>query len=165
MIKNFNPGFDREKEAFLELANRGEGLAPIKYLYAKEANFESILSPLITGGTAEIFTLYTNGIDSNNIVNHQDIITQVLKWNNPRNDYHVGFTAGDLSKNTIWTLPIEDGAKGTLLSTNGSGDLSFLSQIDPTNLPTLGAAVFPLPDIYPFNGISVPIPNPTFLHP
>lgn len=63
MASNFNPGFDREKKAFLELANRGEGLAPINYLYAKEASFESISSPVITGGTAELYTIYTTGIN------------------------------------------------------------------------------------------------------
>jgi hypothetical protein len=42
MANNFNPGFDREKAAFIALANRGEGLTPINYLYANEASFESI---------------------------------------------------------------------------------------------------------------------------
>jgi hypothetical protein len=62
MNNDFNPGFDREKAAFIELANRGEGLTPINYLYAKEANFESMLSAYITGGTADVFTLYSSGI-------------------------------------------------------------------------------------------------------
>lgn len=63
MSNNFNPGFDREKAAFIELANRGEGLTPINYLYAKEASFESIFSPIITGGTAEFYTIFTVGIN------------------------------------------------------------------------------------------------------
>ena len=63
MANNFNPGFDREKAAFIALANRGEGLTPINYLYAKEASFESILSSVITGGTAELYTIYATGID------------------------------------------------------------------------------------------------------
>lgn len=63
MANNFNPGFDREKATFIALANRGEGLTPINYLYAKEASFESILSPVITGGTAELYTIYTTGIN------------------------------------------------------------------------------------------------------
>ena len=93
MANNFNPGFDREKAAFLALANRGEGLTPINYLYAKEAGFESILSPVITGGTAELYTIYANGINSANITNTEDIITNRLKWSNPSNDYYVGFIA------------------------------------------------------------------------
>jgi hypothetical protein len=126
MSNIFNPGFDREKASFLELANRGDGLTPINYLYAKEASFNSILSSLITGGTAEFYTLYIKGIFSDNITNTADIITQKLKWNNPGNEYFVGFQAGSLTKNTIWTLPLQDGKNGQILSTNGSGSLSFM---------------------------------------
>ena len=126
MANNFNPGFDREKAAFLALANRGEGLTPINYLYAKEASFESILSPIITGGTAELYTIYANGINSTNITNTEDIITNRLKWSNPSNDYYVGFTAGNLTGNTIWRLPLQDGTDGQVLATNGTGILSFI---------------------------------------
>jgi len=126
MANNFNPGFDREKAAFLALANRGEGLTPINYLYAKEASFESILSPIITGGTAELFTIYANGINSTNITNTEDIITNRLKWSNPSNDYYVGFIAGNLTGNTIWRLPLQDGTDGQVLATNGTGILSFI---------------------------------------
>lgn len=136
MSNNFNPGFDREKEAFIELANRGDGLAPINYLYAKEANFENMLSAFITGGTADVFTLYSSGIYSNNIQNLEDIITQKLKWSNLSNDYYVGFTAGNLTKSTLWTLPLEDGTYGQVLATNGTGILSFIditSQVAPSD--------------------------------
>jgi len=126
MANNFNPGFDREKAAFIALANRGEGLTPINYLYAKEASFESILSPIITGGTAELYTIYANGINSANITNTEDIITNRLKWSNPFNDYYVGFTAGNLTQNTIWRLPLQDGTDGQVLATNGTGVLSFI---------------------------------------
>ena len=126
MANNFNPGFDREKAAFLALANRGEGLTPINYLYAKEASFESILSPVITGGTAELYTIYASNINSANITNTEDIITNRLKWSNPFNDYYVGFTAGNLTQNTIWRLPLQDGTDGQVLATNGTGVLSFI---------------------------------------
>ena len=126
MANNFNPGFDREKAAFLALANRGEGLTPINYLYAKEASFESILSPVITGGTAELYTIYASNINSANITNTEDIITNRLKWSNPFNDYYVGFTAGNLTGNTIWRLPLQDGTDGQVLATNGNGVLSFI---------------------------------------
>ena len=136
MANNFNPGFDREKAAFLALANRGEGLTPINYLYAKEASFESILSPIITGGTAELYTIYANNINSANITNTEDIITNRLKWSNPFNDYYVGFTAGNLTGNTIWRLPLQDGTDGQVLATNGTGILSFIditSQAAPSD--------------------------------
>jgi len=126
MANNFNPGFDREKAAFLALANRGEGLTPINYLYAKEASFESILSSVITGGTAELYTIYATGINSASITNTEDIITNRLKWSNPSNDCYVGFTAGNLTQNTIWRLPLQDGTDGQVLATNGNGILSFI---------------------------------------
>ena len=136
MANNFNPGFDREKAAFIALANRGEGLTPINYLYAKEASFESILSSVITGGTAELYTIYATGINSASITNTEDIITNRLKWSNPSNDYYVGFTAGNLTQNTIWRLPLQDGTDGQVIATNGNGILSFIditSQAAPSD--------------------------------
>ena len=126
MENNFNPGFDREKLAFLELANRGGGLDPINYIYAKDISCDTILSPSITGGTAEFYTIYSSGINSNTITNNADIITNRLKWSNPGNDYCVGFIAGNLTQNTIWTLPLQDGTNGQALATNGNGILSFI---------------------------------------
>ena len=171
-MSNFNPNFDREKFAFLELANRGEGLSPINYMYAKDISCESILSPIINGGTAELYTIYSNGvyaenivqsqdvqtdtlearigtittlnstttntdtlnsltgnittINSSNITNSEDIITNLLKWSNPDNEYYVAFKAGELTKSTIWSLPLEDGTDGQVLSTNGEAILSFI---------------------------------------
>jgi len=136
MANNFNPGFDREKAAFIELANKGEGLTPINYLYAKEGSFESILSPNITGGTAELYTIYANGINSANITNTEDIITSRLKWHNPFNDYYVGFTAPEkLTQNTIWRLPLADGKDKQVLATDGSGGLSFIDVVQGGGAP------------------------------
>ena len=171
-MSNFNPNFDRETFAFLELANRGEGLSPINYMYAKDISCESILSPIINGGTAELYTIYSSGvyvedivqskdvqtdtlearlgtittvnstttntdtlnsltgnittINSSNITNSEDIITNVLKWSNPDNEYYVAFKAGELTKSTTWSLPLEDGTDGQILSTNGEAILSFI---------------------------------------
>lgn len=179
-MTNFNPNFDREKFAFLELANRGEGLSPINYMYAKDISCESLLSPIINGGTAELYTIYSSGvyvedivqskdvqtdtlearlgtitmvnstttnsdtlnsltgnittINSSNITNSEDIITNVLKWSNPDNEYYVGFKAGELTKSTTWSLPLEDGVDGQILSTNGEAILSFI------DITTAGAA-------------------------
>lgn len=38
---------------------------------------------------------------------------------------YVGFVAGSLSANKVWTLPTADGTSGQALTTNGSGVLSF----------------------------------------
>jgi len=68
MANNFNPGFDREKAAFIELANRGEGLSPIEYIYAGNASFESVLASYLKGGMIDINMLYAVNIDATDIV-------------------------------------------------------------------------------------------------
>jgi len=68
MTNNFNPGFDREKAAFIELANRGEGLSPIEYIYAGNASFESVLASYLKGGMIDINMLYVTNIDATDIV-------------------------------------------------------------------------------------------------
>lgn len=68
MSNNFNPGFDREKADFIELANRGEGLTPIEYIYAGNASFESVLASYLKGGMIDINMLYVTNIDANDIV-------------------------------------------------------------------------------------------------
>lgn len=68
MDNNFNPGFDREKLAFLELANRGGGLDPIEYIYAGDASFESVLASYVKGGMFDINMLYVTNIDASDII-------------------------------------------------------------------------------------------------
>ena len=68
MGSNFNPGFDREKKAFLDLANRGDGLTPINYLFADEANFESVLASYVKGGTFDIGMMYVININAKTIL-------------------------------------------------------------------------------------------------
>ena len=64
MTSNFNPGFDREKAAFLELANRGDGLSPIEYIYAGNASFESVLASYIKGGMLDIYNIDASDINT-----------------------------------------------------------------------------------------------------
>ena len=46
---------------------------------------------------------------------------------------YVGFKAADaLAGNVIWTLPTSDGTSGQVLSTNGTGTLSWVSGLAPT---------------------------------
>ena len=68
MDNNFNPGFDREKLAFIELANRGGGLDPIEYIYAGDASFESVLASYVKGGMFDINMLYATNIEANDII-------------------------------------------------------------------------------------------------
>ena len=68
MDNNFNPGFDREKLAFLELANGRGGLDPIEYIYARDASFESVLASYVKGGMFDINMLYAINIEANDII-------------------------------------------------------------------------------------------------
>ena len=68
MDNNFNPGFDREKLAFLELANGRGGLDPIEYIYARDASFESVLVDCVKGGMFDINMLYATNIEANDII-------------------------------------------------------------------------------------------------
>lgn len=53
-MSNFNPDFDREKLAFINMANKGEGLQPINNIGCKEGVFESITANTIKTGTLEV---------------------------------------------------------------------------------------------------------------
>ena len=48
-----------------------------------------------------------------------------LRFNNTANTFYVGFKAPALSANRIWTLPTADGTANYVLTTNGSGVLSW----------------------------------------
>ena len=140
MNNNFNPGFDREKAAFLELANRGNGLDPINYIYSTDISCESILTNTINAGTIEFYTAYGQGLYIEGVIKCQDLQTitlqassgtintlntNIVKWSQENNDYYVAFQAGDLAASTTWTLPLQDGTNGQVLTTNGQTILSF----------------------------------------
>jgi hypothetical protein len=145
MNNNFNPGFDREKAAFLELANRGNGLDPINYIYSTDISCESILTNTINAGTIEFYTAYGQGLYIEGVIKCQDLQTitlqassgtintlntNIVKWSQENNDYYVAFQAGDLAASTTWTLPLQDGTNGQVLTTNGQTILSFTSITD-----------------------------------
>ena len=79
MNNNFNPGFDREKAAFLELANRGNGLDPINYIYSTDISCESILTSTINAGTIEFYTAYGQGLYIEGVIKCQDLQTITLQ--------------------------------------------------------------------------------------
>lgn len=52
-----------------------------------------------------------------------------LRFNETSNDNYIAFKSpGNLTVNTIYQLPAVDGASGQVLSTNGAGSLSWVSQ-------------------------------------
>ena len=62
-------------------------------------------------------------------------------------DNYVGFEAPALSANQIWALPTADGSSGQLLSTNGSGTLSWASGATTTGSETFTNKTLTSPDI------------------
>lgn len=55
-----------------------------------------------------------------------------LKFMNTANTFSVGFQAGTLAANTLYTWPTADGTSGYVLSTNGAGILSWAPAGSPT---------------------------------
>lgn len=79
----------------------------------------SLPSSIIASGSLESTTTTTVG--TNLIVKGAN----ELRLNNSGDTYYTGFKAPALSANKIYTLPTGDGTSGQLLSTNGSGTLSW----------------------------------------
>lgn len=119
----FQANFDRDKLAFLDLANRGDGLTPINYIFSTEGAFEFINANNIIVGTIEVGTVYNNLLYASTFVN-----TPVIQLTDANSANYVGFQAGSLTANTIWTLPLQDGATGEILSTDGNAVLSWITQ-------------------------------------
>ena len=79
--------------------------------------------------------------------------TGELKLYDSDDSNYVSFkSAGTVSSNVAWTLPSADGSSGQMLSTNGSGTLSWAtaSSADPTSADgdTLGTASAEWSDLY-----------------
>jgi hypothetical protein len=67
---------------------------------------------------------------------------------------YVGFRAADaLASNVIWTLPVADGTSGQVLSTNGTGALSWVSGLAPTGAASGDlSGTFPGPSVVNVGG-------------
>lgn len=87
----------------------------------------SLPSSIIGSGSIESTTTTTVG--TNLIVKGAN----ELRLNNSDNTHYTGFKAPALSANKIYTLPTGDGTSGQLLSTNGSGTLSWATAATPTS--------------------------------
>lgn len=79
----------------------------------------SLPSSIIASGSLESTTTTTVG--TNLIVKGAN----ELRLNNSGDTYYTGFKAPALSANRVYTLPTGDGTSGQVLSTNGSGTLSW----------------------------------------
>ena len=101
---------DRAKTALLDVANRGVGLTPLKYLYSARATIDNLLFTVISGITGNIKTINSNSITnednidtdtitSNNITNKEDINTDTLHSNNITNT--VDISTDTLHSNNI----------------------------------------------------------------
>jgi len=82
--------------------------------------------------------------------------TGALKLYDNDDSHFVGLQAGSVSSNVTFTLPTADGSNGQVLTTNGSGALSFAtaSSADPTSADgdSLGTASAEWSDLYLADG-------------
>ena len=82
--------------------------------------------------------------------------TGALKLYDNDDSHFVGLQAGSVSSNVTFTLPTADGSNGQVLTTNGSGTLSFAtaSSADPTSADgdSLGTASAEWSDLYLADG-------------
>jgi hypothetical protein len=88
-------------------------------------------------------------------------ITTELRINNTANTYYVGFKAGTLSANKVWTLPTTDGTANQVLKTDGSGNLGWAFSASVGNLnyaQTIGTKTTVLSSAtFPYTVVSVNI--------
>ena len=80
--------------------------------------------------------------------------TGALKLYDNDDSHFVGLQAGSVSSNVTFTLPTADGSSGQVLTTNGSGALSFGSGADPSSADgdSLGTASAEWSDLYLADG-------------
>ena len=80
--------------------------------------------------------------------------TGALKLYDNDDSHFVGLQAGSVSSNVTFTLPTADGSNGQVLTTNGSGALSFGSGANPSSADgdSLGTASAEWSDLYLADG-------------
>lgn len=123
----FQANFDREKLAFLNLANRGDGLTPINYLFSTEGAFEFITTNNIIAGIAEINTIYSTTIYNDNIYNKDTIISKDIQTQTLEVAIDAKIANIEIFENTIKTWD----ASGSINMFIGAGQGSI--SINPFN--------------------------------
>ena len=77
-----------------------------------------------------------------------------LRLNNTADTFYVGFKAGTLAANTIWTLPTADGTANQVLKTDGAGNLGWSTagggSFDPASPGEIGGTT---PALGTFTGL------------
>ena len=77
-----------------------------------------------------------------------------LRLNNTADTFYVGFKAGTLAANKIWTLPTADGTANQVLKTDGAGNLGWSTagggSFDPASPGAIGGTT---PDLGTFTGL------------
>lgn len=129
-MTNFNPNFDREKFAFLELANRGDGLTPIDNIGCAEGLFGSITANIIEGGSTQVATLSAQ--DVNSVTIRADKVSANKVSAQLSSDGESFFTLpSSLSADSSTVTCVTDDPTGTNLGTfltyDGNGKISLTS--------------------------------------
>ena len=98
----------------------------IQKVQANNASILNILSKKIQSGIGNFSNVYSQSVDTDLAV------VKKIRWLSSSSisseNYYVEFQVGNLAKNTVYTLPLVDGSKGQVLSTDGKGVLSFIEQ-------------------------------------
>lgn len=116
----FQANFDREKLAFLDLANRGDGLTPINYIFSTEGRFNFIDCITATIGTLETNILYSTDITNQNTIISKDIIASVSLV---CPSIKVDFINSDINS----TIRLVDPIQVDKIGSNNTGTVQFTS--------------------------------------
>ena len=94
-------------------------------------------------------------LQSNNNINIQS--GNSLKFYNSGNTQFAALKAGNLSSNITWTLPLSDGTNGQVLTTNGTGTLSWVSNASSAAKYILQTSDVSLPNAQSLGSLSTGI--------
>ncbi len=94
-------------------------------------------------------------LQSNNNINIQS--GNLLKFYNSGNTQFAALKAGNLSSNITWTLPLSDGTNGQVLTTNGTGALSWVSNASSSAKYILQTSDVSLPNAQSLGSLSTGI--------
>jgi len=138
------------------------------FLYAQNNGANSVNLVQISVGAPSVpiasFSAFANVIispsgsyelQSNNNINIQS--GNLLKFYNSGNTQFAALKAGSLTNSVTWTLPLADGTNGQVLTTNGTGTLSWVSNASSAAKYILQTSDVSLPNAQSLGSLSTGI--------
>ena len=118
----------------LKLNNTGDDVLTGQLEINPQSDGDGILLVTNAAITENILDVNSSS-NSVNILNielgKKSTTTGQILFDNSTNNNQVGFEAGITTTPVVWKLPLADGTMGQLLSTDGSGNLSFVANSEP----------------------------------